>query len=171
MAPLTLHDTLPAGSKLLRRATPSELGLGGELRGIPPILEVGFGRYRTHAEFIASAKKLQHPFDAADLVTDASFRAIFSTLTRSVSETQEMQRRVVEKWNHWARELQPKEDELHARMPERVASVYKGKRLLLLRRFLESARFGYPDTVKDMIHGCRITGDTGTSGIFPPKAR
>ena len=36
-APLVLHDSvIPVGSKLLRRATPSDLGQGGEVRGVPP---------------------------------------------------------------------------------------------------------------------------------------
>ena len=80
-----------------------------------------------------------------------------------------MRRGVIERWTRWARELQPLEDKLHARMPERVASVYRGKRLLLLQKILEATRFGYLDIVRDMIHGCRITGDMGKSGIFPPK--
>ena len=168
--PFVLPDTVvPAGSKLLKRGTPDAMGLGGESRGIPSVWELEFGVYRNPEEFIESARRLQHPFDAADLVSDASFRAIFATLTRSEEETRDMQRKVIEKWKRWAAELQPKEDELHARLPERVASVYRGKRLLLLQRILDSAKFGYADIVRDMLHGCRITGDMGRSGIFPPK--
>ena len=58
---------------------------------------------------------------------------------------------------------------MHARMPERFASVYRGKRFLLFQRILESSRFGYPGIVRGMIGGCRITGDVGVTGIFPPK--
>ena len=110
---------------MLRRATPAEMGLNGEVRGIPPVIEAEFGIYRTPVEFIASAEKLLHPFDAADLVSDASFRAVFATLTRGVEAIVASQREVIERWRRWAVELQPKEDELHAKMPERVASVYK----------------------------------------------
>ena len=42
---------------------------------------------------------------------------------------------------------------------------------MLFQSFLKSARFGYPDTVRDMIHGCRITEDMGRSGIFPTKLK
>ena len=168
--PFVLPDTVvPAGSKLLRRGTPEELGSCGESRGIPPILELEFGVHRTPVEFIECAKLLQHPFDAADLVSDASFRAIFATLTKGAEVTRAARRAVLKKWRRWAVELQPKEDELHARLPESVASVYRGKRLLLLQRILDSLKFGYPDVVRDVIHGCRITGDMGLSGIFPPK--
>ena len=54
-------------------------------------------------------------------------------------------------------------------MPERIASVYRGKRFLLFQRILESSRFGSPGIVRDMIGGCRITGDVGVTWIFLPK--
>ena len=125
------------------------------------MLEVDFGLYHTPCEFMKRAQHLVHPFDAADRVTDAAFRAILSTITRSPVKTREMRSAVLAKWWRWALELQPLEEALHAKMPERVASVYKGKRLLLLHRILESAGFGFPNLVRDIIAGCRITGDMG----------
>ena len=38
--------------------------------------------------------KVQHPYDAADLVTDALSHAILATLTRSTHEIRDMRRRV-----------------------------------------------------------------------------
>ena len=126
-APLIVQCTeIPVGSKLLRRETPAEQGQGGEVRGVPAILEAEFGVYHTPDEFMDRAKSLQHPFDAADLVADASFRAVLATLSRGIEETEAMQQGVIDRWRRWARELQPQEDALHARMPERVSSVYKG---------------------------------------------
>ena len=40
---------------------------------------------------------------------------------------------------------------------------------MLLHRILESAGFGFPNLVRDIIAGCRITGDMGWTGLFPEK--
>ena len=88
---------LPAGSRLLCRRIPPALCIGGESWGVPPILEAEFEVHHTPADFMARPKKLVHPFDAADLVTDVAFRAIFATLTRSAQETRAMRQRTLSK--------------------------------------------------------------------------
>ena len=54
-------------------------------------------------------------------------------------------------------------------MPERIDAAYRGKRLLLFQRILESSQLVYPDIVRDMIGGCCIIGGMGVAGILPPK--
>ena len=173
---LSLGGTrVPGPSKLLLREETKVLGCGGD----PPDLsaaavkgiQLEFGVYHTPLEFLAEAKRLEHPFDSADFAPGAAREAVYRTLTLGEEEIFRIRREKLALWRRWKSELSEAEKELHRRMPHRVASVYRGKAFLLLKRILRSSGFCYCEAVDGILAGCRITGDLGISGIFHPRLR
>ena len=60
---------------------------------------------------------------------------------------------------------------LHAKLPEHIKHILKGKRLLLWREMID--HYKLPDTglVDDMIRGFSLSGWMPSSGSFPPSAK
>ena len=75
------------------------------------------------------------------------------------------------RWNERARLLQPREDELHAKLPPYLRHLLKGKRMLLWSEMLEE--LGYPDKelINDMQKGFKLSGWLGESHVFPRRVR
>ena len=91
----------------------------------------------------APSAGLEHPFDSADYAPGAAKEAGFRALTLGEEEVIRIQREKLALWRAWKAELSTAEQELHRQMPHRVASVYRGKSFLLLKRILRAAEFGY----------------------------
>ena len=157
--------TIPAGSLVY----PSPIVTGAVGGGDGEGLFVDFGIRRSPAEFVQAAIKLQHPFDAAAIAPDEVVKAVFVNLTSGTSEVLKRRAIMIGQIRLWRSELEAGERILHDRMPDRVRSVLKGKRILLLQRMLWKGDFVYPELAKDLAAGCRITGDVGVTGIFPPR--
>ena len=71
------------------------------------------------------------------------------------------------KWTKRCKELEGKETELHASLPEHLKQVLKGKRLLLLAEMLED--LDYPDKklASDIKSGFKLVGWQPKSNVFP----
>ena len=176
--------SVPAGAKLLRRPVKGvssasglgPLGLGPSAPasglGFPsPSVPVGrplasFGIYRSPSEFVSAARDLEHPFDSCKAVPDRILEIVASLLSSSPVDMLRHRLSVLHKWKTWARELQADEDRLHESLDPGVASVLKGKKLLLLRKVATS--LGWPDEAlhDELIRGFRITGLQDASGVF-----
>ncbi len=79
-------------------------------------------------------------------------------------------------WPNYARTERAKElarDEVafQAKAPERLRSLLKGKRLLLLKEMLNDLQ--YPDTslLDDILNGFPITGWLPKNNVFPHRVR
>ena len=125
-----------------------------------------FGIYRSPSEFVSAARDLEHPFDSCKAVPDRILEIVASLLSSSPVDMLRHRLSVLHKWKTWAHELQADEDRLHESLDPGVASVLKGKKLLLLRKV--AASLGWPDEAlhDELIRGFRITGLQDASGVF-----
>ncbi|CAE7745031.1 unnamed protein product [Symbiodinium sp. CCMP2592] len=111
-------------------------------RGVPS--SVTFGIYRTEHEFVAQALHIDHPFDLCVAVPDFMLRALAFTLKEGPVGVMKHRLNLLQQWTSWKRELSSAEAELHAAMDPGVASVMKGKNILLLEKI--ASTFGWPGT-------------------------
>ncbi|CAE7733672.1 unnamed protein product [Symbiodinium sp. CCMP2592] len=159
--------SIPPGSRLLRIVCDRGV-VGakqvGSLSGVPS--SVTFGIYRTEHEFVAQALHIDHPFDLCVAVPDFMLRALAFTLKEGPVGVMKHRLNLLQQWTSWKRELSSAEAELHAAMDPGVASVMKGKNILLLEKI--ASTFGWPDTeVFDHLkHGFPLVGESSPSGIF-----
>ncbi|CAE7679056.1 RE2 [Symbiodinium sp. CCMP2592] len=159
--------SIPPGSRLLRVVCDRGV-VGakqvGSLSGVPSA--VTFGIYRTEQEFVAQALHIDHPFDLCVAVPDFMLRALAFTLKEGPVGVMKHRLNLLQQWTSWKRDLAGAEAELHAAMDPGVASVMKGKNILLLEKIASS--FGWPDTevFEHLKHGFPLVGESSPSGIF-----
>ena len=160
----SVWQKVPQGSRLLR--TGSREGEGAE-----PVHVFVFGVYRSPVQFVHQALTLAHPFDSARALPDPLVRVLFRTLTKGPLDIMKLRLQKMRLWRDWARELEPAERELHASLHPSVASVLKGKRLLLLERIANSS--GWPDKTihHDLRQGFKLSGEVPPTGIFEPDVK
>ena len=77
----------------------------------------------------------------------------------------------VKKWSNRAKELQGAEDALHAEMPEYLAQVLQGKRLLLFKEMMTAAGCTDELLFRDIVSGFRISGWMLVTGNTTAKVR
>ncbi|CAE6914648.1 unnamed protein product [Symbiodinium sp. CCMP2592] len=159
--------SIPPGSRLLRVVC--ERGVVGakqvgSLSGVPSA--VTFGIYRTEQEFVAQALHIDHPFDLCVAVPDFMLRALAFTLKEGPVGVMKHRLNLLQQWTSWKRDLAGAEANLHAAMDPGVASVMKGKNILLLEKIASS--FSWPDTevFEHLKHGFPLVGESSPSGIF-----
>ncbi|CAE7654031.1 unnamed protein product [Symbiodinium sp. CCMP2592] len=136
----------------------------GSLSGVPSA--VTFGIYRTEQEFVAQALHIDHPFDLCVAVPDFMLRALAFTLKEGPVGVMKHRLNLLQQWTSWKRDLAGAEANLHAAMDPGVASVMKGKNILLLEKIASS--FSWPDTevFEHLKHGFPLVGESSPSGIF-----
>ncbi|CAE7541257.1 unnamed protein product [Symbiodinium sp. CCMP2592] len=160
-------QSLPPGSRLLRilcdRGVVGAKQVGS-LSGVPS--SVTFGIYRTEHEFVAQALHIDHPFDLCVAVPDFTLRALAFTLKEGPVGVMKHRLNLPQQWTSWKRDLSSAEAELRAAMDPGVASVMKGKNILLLENI--ASTFGWPDTeiFEHLKHGFPLVGESSPSGIF-----
>ncbi|CAE7351316.1 unnamed protein product [Symbiodinium sp. CCMP2592] len=159
--------SIPPGSRLLRIVCDRGV-VGakqvGSLSGVPSA--VTFGIYRTEQEFVAQALHIDHPFDLCVAVPDFMLRALAFTLKEGPVGVMKHRLNLLQQWTSWKRDLAGAEANLHAAMDPGVASVMKGKNILLLEKIASS--FSWPDTevFEHLKHGFPLVGESSPSGIF-----
>ncbi|CAE7763142.1 unnamed protein product [Symbiodinium sp. CCMP2592] len=143
---------------------PLPLDNKGNLTCVPSA--VTFGIYRTEQEFVAQALHIDHPFDLCVAVPDFMLRALAFTLKEGPVGVMKHRLNLLQQWTSWKRDLAGAEANLHAAMDPGVASVMKGKNILLLEKIASS--FGWPDTevFEHLKHGFPLVGESSPSGIF-----
>ncbi|CAE7679226.1 rad50 [Symbiodinium sp. CCMP2592] len=157
--------SIPPGSRLLRvvcdRGVVEQVG---SLSGVPSA--VTFGIYRTEHEFVAQALHIDHPFDLCVAVPDFMLRALAFTLKEGPVGVMKHRLNLLQQWTSWKRDLAGAEANLHAAMDPGVASVMKGKNILLLEKI--ASTFSWPDTevFEHLKHGFPLVGESSPSGIF-----
>ena len=160
----SVWQKVPKGSRLLR--TGSREGEGGE-----PVHVFVFGVYRSPVQFVHQALTLARPFDSARALPDPLVRVLFRTLTQGPLDIMKLRLQKMRLWRDWARELEPAERELHASLHPSVASVLKGKRLLLLERIASSLCWPDKTIHRDLRQGFKLSGEVPPTGIFEPDVK
>ena len=142
---LTAFGSAPIGSRLLRvnfeggvvvfpkRPKPDN-SLEGQMLPMKgeKVASVTCGVYRTPLQFARCSVTLGHPFDACSALPDQALRVLATILIEGPVSVKRLN--VLVKWKAWEKELAAAESKLHASLHPAVASVLKGKRLLLLDR-------------------------------------
>jgi hypothetical protein len=146
------------------------------LRDIPDGIEgrdyIMAGIYRTPTEYIDEARSKLHPIDYVNSLDENLLQTISFALSQSPVELSRHRLKQLNYAISKAKELEPEEEKLHAELEPFVASILRGKRLLLFKHLLELS--GYPDCellFKDIKDGFDVVGCTSTSGCLRRQIR
>ena len=110
---------VPKGSKILNADVFEE---DGELQ-----VSFSVGIYHSPAEFVEKAEKQVHPFDMGDSIKDDLKKAVFGLLTLGPVEMRKQREETFEKYEKVAKEMQEKEDLLHASVRPDRENIVSGK--------------------------------------------
>lgn len=159
---------IPVGARLLRRQPVATMAEGSTQQ---LEFQAAFGVPWTPDEFIAKLSEARHPIDSMSGTKDSVKQAIFGVLTTGEEATSLRRKQWLDKWSKVGKQLEAKEQALHAAMTKEVAKVLEGKKLLLLGAMLKS--ISYPDTelVKDIVSGFSLTGFQKSANVFSHRTK
>ena len=92
-------------------------------------------------------------------------------ITKGTEAVHEERSRRLKWMKQKARELESREQELHARMEPKVAEVLAPKKLLLLAEMIKIVGYGDKTLVDDICKGMNITGEGKDTGCFAPECK
>ena len=122
-------------------------------------------------EFIERAVAVGHPRSLEFHLDEEVNRTVHANFVGDASALARLRIDFVKKWSTRAKELQGAEDELHAAMPEYLAQVLKGKRLLLFKEMMTAAGCSDNLLFRDIVSGFRISGWMPAAGNTSAKVR
>ena len=122
-------------------------------------------------EFIKRAVAVGHPRSLEFHLDEDVSRAVHANFIGDASALASFRIDFVKKWSNRAKELQGAEDALHAEMPEYLAQVLKGKRLLLFKEMMTAAGCTDELLFRDIVSGFRISGWMPVTGNTAAKVR
>ena len=125
----------------------------------------------TPTEAVRRAKLLEHPFDSSFQMPDHVLDAMYQVITKGTEAIHEERSRRLKWMKQKARELESREQELHARMEPKVAEVLAPKKLLLLAEMIKIVGYGDKTLVDDICKGMNITGEGKDTGCFAPECK
>ena len=155
-------DSLPLKAKRLR-----DIPSGCSGRN-----EVMAGIFRSPVEYIDEARTKLHPMDYVNALDTQLQHTISFVLTKSPLEVSHFRLDRLNYAMKKAAEFEQDELVLHQNMDSHVATVLKGKRLLLFKHLLDES--GYADSeslFNDMVKGFELVGCTTTSGCLMKKIK
>ena len=123
------------------------------------------------SEFIKRAVAVGHPRSLEFHLDEDVSRAVHANFVGDASVLASFRIDFVKKWSNRAKELQGAEDALHAEMPEYLAQVLQGKRLLLFKEMMTAAGCTDELLFRDIVSGFRISGWMPVTGNTTAKVR
>ncbi len=178
----TISDDLPKGSKLLAISPLPSTAIGGDDKAVEMECagqgneEIGneeivqtWGIPWTPQEFVKQAARAKHPMQLDQLLPKRLREVIVVYKKSSVQE------RIIQRtsrlgfWVNRAKELSTAEVEFHASLHPNVASVLKGKRLLLLKEMINSINYEDVAVFDEFTQGSMLVGSSQVSGLWPLK--
>ena len=123
------------------------------------------------SEFIKRAVAVGHPRSLEFHLDEDVSRAVHANFVGDASVVASFRIDFVKKWSNRAKELQGAEDALHAEMPEYLAQVLQGKRLLLFKEMMTAAGCTDELLFRDIVSGFRISGWMPVTGNTTAKVR
>ena len=183
-ADATLLCNFPKGSKVVHRQVH-----GGKLRvdgvSVDPEVQVHescndeqdsfeiltIGIPREAHDFLQRAVEAGHPRSISIHLSDVVKDVLVENFAGDEYALVKKRTSFLWKWSARAKELRDAERALHAKMPEHLQKLLKGKRLLLLKEVLQS--LGYPDTnlVDEITNGFTLHGWMTESHVFPKETK
>ena len=122
-------------------------------------------------EFVKRALVCGHPRNLEFHLEPEVNEAIHANFIADPFELASFRIAFVKKWSARARELQKDEDELHSQMPDYLAQVLQGKRILLLKEMMTAAGCSDDLLFRDIASGFRISGWMPITGNTSAKLR
>ena len=123
------------------------------------------------SEFIKRAVAVGHPRSLEFHLDEDVSRAVHANFVGEASVLASFRIDFVKKWSNRAKELQGAEDALHAEMPEYLAQVLQGKRLLLFKEMMTAAGCTDELLFRDIVSRFRISGWMPVTGNTTAKVR
>ena len=120
-------------------------------------------------EFVDQAVVAEHPMDSTHSLLPALYSNIFKVLTRSKDATIRFRKSQLAKFLFFKKQLQPKENILHANMNVDVERVMASKHILLFQRMCREVGIEDRGLTSRMTGGFKITGSLDSSGLFPSE--
>ena len=115
------------------------------------------------------AVQLHHPMDTTIVLPDPLLRVLFKLLTKEPAELARERLDMLRLYRDRAVQLRDTEAELHAKLPDHVQGVVKGKRLLLFEERLKVNEFPDMQVMSDFVHGVDLVGEEPFSELFKEK--
>ena len=176
--PKTISDELPKGSKLLAIAPLQSTAIGGD-DGAVEMDDAGqkdqqdlvqtWGIPWSPQEFLEQATRVKHPMQLEQLLPKRLRDLLVVYKQLSVQERIIKRTSKLGFWVNRAKELSVKETEFHASLHPHVASVLKGKRLLLLKEMIKTINYEDDAVFDEFTQGSMLVGDSHISGLWPLK--
>ena len=172
---------LPKGSKLLALAPVDNLVTGDEMPAQPEIFKVGtptldsscviqtWGVPWEPEQFVQEVVKAGHPMDMATFLPPRLQSLLTNYETMSSCDRVDSRLTAVKFWLKRAMELKGDESEFHSNLDPAVASVLRGKRILLWKQMLESIEYEDMDVVNEFVSGTKLVGEAQSTGLWPKK--
>ena len=124
------------------------------------------GVYRSPEAFVEAAKDLEHPFDSSATLADDLKANIFSLLTDGPEKIMEHRERNFAYYEQRKQQLESREKELHAALPEHREIVVRDKQILLFQEMCEDAGIHDGCWGQLLLGGASLTGHSGRSSMF-----
>ncbi|CAE7781121.1 kptA, partial [Symbiodinium sp. CCMP2592] len=122
-------------------------------------------------KFVQRAVRAGHPRDFVDSLEPALKSVVKENLLGDEFSLAKHRLKFIARWSARAKELQGREDALHAALPPHIRQTLKGKRLLLWQELILA--YGLPDTslIEDMQKGFSLSGWLPASQAFPTQIK
>ena len=134
-------------------------------------VSVSVGIYHSPAEFVEKAEKQVHPFDMGDSIKDDLKKAVFGLLTSGPMELKKQREETFEKYEKVAKELQEKEDFLHASMRPDREKIVSEKKFFLMERMAKDAGIECTNLLDMLVNWVHLTGELRTVACSCPETK
>ena len=155
------HLPFPKGSRVLRVSPTDADGGSFVMLGLP----------RDPLDYIQEASQLVHPMERSGHVAEG----VQAAIDKHAQESAEALRRDRASFFSGAlqsiRNLRVDEDRLHSNMPEHLARVMQGKRVLFLGELLEKIQHPDKSLIQHLSQGFPLLGWLEPSGVFAPSLK
>ena len=117
------------------------------------------------------SSKAGHPKNLLKRIDSELREAVLSMREENHAKTVSTRAAFFKKWLAKAKELKPAGQKLHSNMAPHLASILKGKRLLLWKEILVDLKYPDAAVIDEGIHGFSLTGWSKPTGVFRADVR
>ena len=126
-----------------------------------------YGVFRNPIQMVQATKYIEHPLDLQVPLPDILLRAIATVVQLGPQQVAERRAKHCADILKRIKELEQDEKDLHSKLDPQVASVLKGKNLLVWKELLRQTDYPDLDIVDEVMEGIRLVGPAAESKAFP----
>ena len=132
---------------------------------------VKVGVYHTPKQFVSRAKELRHPIDATDHLEPATSYALNFNLKYPAELVSLERKKNLLFAKLLAVQTEAQEKLLHDSLPDSLAKVLSGKRILVWEQLLKKYEYDDMEVVRFMKEGVRLVGSHDSPPCYPEKIK